>query len=225
MSRRPARVPTLLLALVLLLGAAAPAAALTPQEKLVEEARLTALSLLADPQLPDLPAYATAARAIIIMPELVRGGFFFGAEGGTGVLLVHQPGGTWSDPVFLTMVAGSFGLQFGGQIAEMVLTIMTDAGLNAVLDRNVTLGADLSAAIASVGSGLEARTGIGLDADMYAFSRTEGLFIGGSVEGSVIAESSDWNRAYYGSGASARAIVGGQYTNPHSETLRMVLPR
>lgn len=225
MIRRPSGLPALLLALALLIGPGAPAFALTPQEKLVEQARLTVLSLMADPQLPALPAYAAAARAIIVVPELMRGGFIFGAEGGSGVLLVHQPGGTWSDPVFVTLAAGSFGLQFGGQVAETVLTIMTDAGLNAILDRNVTLGADLSAAIANVGSGVEARTGIGLDADMYAFSRTEGLYIGGSLEGSVITEDANWNVAYYGPGATARSIAAGQFTNPHAEALRAVLPR
>ncbi len=48
-----------------------------------------------------------------------------GAECGSGVLLAKGNSGQWSYPAFYTMGAASIGIQFGGQISETILIIMT----------------------------------------------------------------------------------------------------
>jgi lipid-binding SYLF domain-containing protein len=226
MKRLRSRAIGLIVALATLAGLAwsGPARAITDQEQLIEKARLTLVSLLQDPTYSLLKAYVENARAVIIVPELLKGGFFIGGEGGMGVMLVRYDTGEWSHPAFYLMAGGSFGLQIGGQISELVLAIMTDEGLNAVLNRRVTLGADVSASLITVGAGGEIRTGLDLNADMYAFSRSQGLFAGGSLEGSVITERDDWNRAYYGPNATARQILSGGFSNPQADALRAALP-
>src|SRR3546814_2885808 len=86
------------------------------------------------------------AKAVMIFPSLLKGAFFIGGEGGSGVLLTRDPEGNWSNPAFYTMGTVSFGLQFGGQSSEAILVVMTDAGLKAIMADQVKLGADLSAA-------------------------------------------------------------------------------
>lgn len=215
--------PLLVLALLLAAGPVSPARALTSEERMVEEARLTILSMLSDPDYEIMRPYLASAEGVLILPDLYRGGFIFGAEGGEGVLLVRREEGGWSYPAFYFMGGGSFGLQIGGQISETVLTIMTRRGVDALINRRVRVGADMSGAIVAVGGGIEAGSALDFDADLYAFSRTQGLFAGLSLEGSVIHDLDQRNENYYGAGATSRAIFNGQHRNPHADPLRAVL--
>ena len=85
-------------------------------------------------------------------------------------------------------------------------------------------GEDIGGAVIAYGGGVEARTGLAMGADIYAFSRNQGLYAGGVIEGSVISEQPDWNQAYYGVGATAAAILQNRFYNPHADQLRAALP-
>jgi len=176
-------------------------------EQLVDRSRISFQSMMSDNQYPGLVDLATRAKAIIIVPNLIRAGFFFGGRGGNAVMLVRSAEGQWSPPAFYTLGGLSFGLQFGGQTSELIITVMTEKGLNAVLDRQVTLGGDAGLAIGELGKGVNAATGLGLKSDMYAFARSQGLFVGVSLEGSVIAPRYTWNQQLYGAEATPRSIL------------------
>lgn len=184
-----------------------PAQAASEPELLVERARVTALTLLGDPQYANLRSLMARARGVLILPNLIQGGFFLGGGGGTGVMVARGPDGAWSGPAFYTMGEISFGLQFGGQSSQMMIVVMTERGMNAILDRKVKLGADANVAIGELGTSVGAATGVGLDADMYVYAKSAGLFGGAAVEGSVIAPRSDWNDSFYGQKTSPRAIL------------------
>lgn len=188
-------------------------------EQLVERSRVTLQSMLSDNQYPSLINLSTRAKAIIIMPNLIQAAFFFGGRGGNGVMLVHHDDGKWSDPAFYTLGGGSWGLQFGGQTSELVLVIMTDKGLNAVLKREVTLGANAGIAVGELGRGANAATGLDTKADMYAFARSQGLFVGVSLEGSVIAPRETWNQQLYGAGATPQSILIDRTTTSNSKAV------
>ncbi|MEE8445236.1 MAG: lipid-binding SYLF domain-containing protein, partial [Alphaproteobacteria bacterium] len=112
--------------------AAAPAAwAASDQQALIDKAALTAERLLNDPERPTLRKYMARAKAVMVVPSLIKGGFIFGIEGGSGVLLARGEKG-WSHPSFFTIGAGSFGIQAGIQDSQAILVIMTDKGLRAV---------------------------------------------------------------------------------------------
>ena len=212
---------TFVLALVL----APPARAVTEQEHLVNEAQLTLEKLLGDENLGNMPDFLNRARAVYIIPALFKGGFVLGAEGGKGVLLAKGSDGSWSSPAFYTMAGGSIGLQIGGQVSEVVLTIMNDDALTAILEDNFKMGGDLSIAIGPLGAGIEAGTTSNFDADVYAFSHAVGLFGGGSLEGSAILTNDDDNQTYYGNTAPPEAILlERRFNNPQSEPLRKLLP-
>lgn len=176
-------------------------------EQLVDRARISFQSMMTDNQYPGLVDLATRAKAIIIVPNLIRAAFFFGGRGGNAVMLVRDENGKWSPPAFYTIGGISWGLQIGGQTSELVLTIMTDKGMNAVLNREVTLGADAGIAVGELGKGVNAATGMDTKADMYAFARSEGLFVGVSLEGSVIAPRETWNQQLYGEDATPESIL------------------
>ncbi|WP_366654224.1 lipid-binding SYLF domain-containing protein [Fodinicurvata sp. EGI_FJ10296] len=206
------------------LSVARPALASTDQETLVSRAAITIDGLRSDPSYGLMDRYLSASQAVLIVPELLRAGFIFGGEGGSGVLLRRHPELGWSYPAFYLLIGGSVGFQIGGQISEIVVSIMSQRGLMAILDRRVTLGVDLSGALGPVGAGAGARTGLDFDADSYVFSRNQGLYAGGKLDGTVIQPRYSWNESYYGAGATPGAILDGRFTNSQADTLRSVLP-
>jgi lipid-binding SYLF domain-containing protein len=176
-------------------------------EQLADRSRITFTGMMSDNQYPSLVDLASRAKAIIIVPNLIRAAFFWGGRGGNGVMLARGPDGKWSDPAFYTLGGMSFGLQFGGQASELVICVMTDKGLDAIMNREVTLGADAGLAVGELGKGANASTGMGLKSDLYAFARSQGLFVGVSLEGSVIAPRETWNQQLYGDQATAESIL------------------
>ena len=139
--------------------AATPARAITDQEELVETARFTVEKLISHAELGGaVRTMLKDAKGVLVIPSLLKGAFFFGAEGGSGVLMARGESGKWSYPAFYTIGSASFGLQIGGQSAEVMLVLMTNKGLNAVLNHKVKLGGDISAAIGPYGMGAEAST-------------------------------------------------------------------
>ena len=207
-----------------LLGTANPASALSEQQELIDKARITFDKLIGSSEFSQLPYYVKQSRALIIFPTLVKGGFIVGGEGGSGLLVVRDETLGWSYPAFYTLAAGSVGLQIGGQVAEVIFTVMSDRAVDAVLDNQFKFGGDISVAIGPIGQGLEASTTTNLDADMYQFAKTAGLFGGLSLEGAGILKRDSWNEAYYGQGATPYAIViEGKFSNPNAQTLRDAL--
>ena len=212
-----------LLSFGLTLGGAASAE--TEAEALVTESRLTVDRLMADKDFFQLPAYIRNAKGIYIVPQLVKGGFILGAEGGSGVFLARGTDGSWSSPTFYTLAAGSLGLQIGAEVKEVVFVLMSDKVVDAMLSSEFKLGADASVTVGPMGRGVEASRSTDLSADIYAFSKSVGLFGGGALEGAKLFERLSLNSQYYGSDASARSIViERRFSNPHADKLRQSLP-
>jgi len=194
MARRSWYSGILLLGLVVAALNPAPAHAQAEQQALIDKAKGTVATFAADPQMDWLRGNMQKAKGVLIVPTMVKGGFFLGGSGGTGVLLARdEASGNWSYPAFYTMGSVSFGLQIGGEVAEVILMIMTQKGLDALLSTEAKLGADSSVAVGPVGAGAKAQT-----ADVLAFSRTKGLYGGISVEGAIVEPRDEWNSAYYG---------------------------
>jgi len=206
------------LAPAVLVGARA-ALALTQQQEVLDKARITFDKLITSVEFGELPGYMKRAKAALIFPELYKGGFILGAEGGYGILAARTADG-WSQPAFYDLAAGSLGLQIGGQVSEVVLTVMSDKALNAVLDNQLKFGGDMAIAVGPIGKGIGADTTTNMQADVYSFAKTAGLFGGVSFEGAGIIKKDDWNSAYYGQGATPRGIViENKFKNPNTQAL------
>lgn len=197
----------LALAAALFLAAVRPAAA-NEQQELIDRATITAETLLRDADNKDFAAMLSRAKAVFIIPRLMRGAFFVGGEGGLGTLVARLPDGSWSAPAFFWVGGASIGLQIGGQSQEVMFFIMTDKGLNAIQSSKVTLGGDAGLSVAAWGKGVSASTAMGWGADIYAVGAARGLFAGGALSASYIEPRDAWNRAYYGGDTAAAQILG-----------------
>jgi SH3 domain-containing YSC84-like protein 1 len=185
----------------------APASA-QEQQGLVDKARVTVEAFTTQADMESMRRLLAKAHGVFVAPQVIKAGFIFGAEGGSGVLLARDPAtGQWSPPAFYTMGAGSVGLQIGGEVSELVLVINTAKGLDAILKSQFKAGVDAAVAVGPLGKGVEAATTTALSADIYAFSRSQGLYGGASVEGAAIVARHEWNERYYGKAAAPRDIV------------------
>ncbi|HEY1720599.1 MAG TPA: lipid-binding SYLF domain-containing protein [Magnetospirillaceae bacterium] len=164
------------------------------------------------------------ARAVLIIPSLKKGGFIFGAQGGSGVLVARQGANDWSQPAFYGMGAGSFGLQIGFEVSRVVLIIMNDHALNALMENKVKLGAEAGLAIATIGGGAEASTTTHGGADIYVIAESKGLFGGVAVQGGIVGPQHDRDAAYYGHRATTRDIIMRRNTsNPGANALQTAM--
>jgi lipid-binding SYLF domain-containing protein len=143
------------------------------------------------------PAFATAARmmdnarAIYIVPKLVKGGFIFGAEGGEGVL-VRRTGHGWGEPKFYDMGSASFGLQAGLEQAELVFIINSDRALSGIEHGNFKLGAGAGLTVVNLSSGAEGAT-TAHGGDIVVWTSGSGAYAGLTFNGSVISPDKDMN--------------------------------
>ncbi len=203
-----------------------PARADAKRQSLVDSCLATAQKILSGPDFPDAAKQMTTARGVLIIPELVQGGFIGGAAGGRGVLMGRQSPNNWSYPAFYGMGSGSVGLQVGGKVSEIVFIIRTEKGLQAILDHKFKVGAEAGVTLVAVGAGLEGASTAAGGADIVAFANSQGLFAGVSLEGSYIDADNDWNALYYGGGANAKTIISEQrFTNPGAEPIRQYLAK
>jgi SH3 domain-containing YSC84-like protein 1 len=196
------------LALVTMGLAGQPAQAQSEQQQLVERSRLVLDAFLSDPQFEDVRVYVQNAYAILIMPQMLKGGFLLGASYGNGILLARDPqSGAWGEPAFFGMGGGSIGLQIGLQSSDMIFTIMNEGALNKVLDHGLKFGADAGVAAGPLGAEVGTGTTLHLGEDVYAWGMSQGAFGGFWLDGTLILPKNDWNQAYYGRPIQPEEIV------------------
>lgn len=153
------------------------------------------------------------AEAVVVVPDLVKAGFVLGGSRGKGLMAVRAPDGTWTNPSFVTMTGGSIGFQAGVQGIDVVLVFRTRRGADSVVNGKFTLGADASVAAGPVGRSASALTDAQLKAEIYAWSRSRGLFAGIALDGSVLAIDHEANQAVYGADMTPRRIFAGAVEN------------
>jgi lipid-binding SYLF domain-containing protein len=137
------------------------------------------------------------AHAVAVIPQVIKVGLVAGGRRGKGVLVVRKADGRWSSPIFVNLTGGSFGFQFGVQATDVVLVFTSRASIEGIVGGKVTLGADASVAAGPVGRQTSAATDVGLNAQVYSYSRASGLFIGVALDGSALTIDRSSNERYY----------------------------
>ena len=168
---------------------------------LVQRANVTLDEARRDPQFGTSSDLFGTAKAIMVVPQLVKGGFFVGGEGGNGMLIARRGHG-WSSPAFYTLASASFGLQIGLEVSEVVLFVMSDRALRAWMQDQVKLGGQAGLTVLVVGSGASAAATTHGNVDVIAWAKSKGAYAGITLEGSIIKPRNEWNAAYYGRAVS-----------------------
>ncbi|HEY4040260.1 MAG TPA: lipid-binding SYLF domain-containing protein [Rhodopila sp.] len=204
------------------LAAPMQAPAQTSQQVTVDGARKVLADLRHDKAFGNAAQLVRQAKAVFIVPKLVKGGFIVGGEGGNGVLMV-QRGRSWSAPGFYAIGAASFGLQIGLEQAEMVMLIMTQKGLDGVLRDNFKIGAQAGISVVTLGSGVEGAIGGASLPDVVVWSSSTGLYGGLTVDGSIIRAEPNMDSEFYGRRVTAHDVLFGSVESPRAAELRREL--
>ena len=152
------------------------------------------------------------AYGIAVIPNVVKVAAVVGGRRGSGVLVVRDASGRFSDPVFISITGGNVGWQIGVQSTDIVLVFTTKKSIEGITDGKLTLGADASVAAGPVGRAASAATDQNFTAEVYSYSRNRGLFAGVAIDGSVIAIDTKSNTKLYGKSAPAKEIIAGTIT-------------
>lgn len=191
----------------ILLVAATPGAMAGDKEDaqgIVDKARITFGGLMADNNYKWMREHLKDAKGVLIYPSVLKAGFILGGSGGTGVLLAREgKTGEWSNPAFYTLGSVSFGLQIGGEAAEVVVLVMSQKGMDSLLASKFKLGGDASVALGPMGGGAKGD----VTADFLSFAKSKGLYAGLNLDGSYIDVRENLNAAYYGKAVTPVDII------------------
>lgn len=187
----------------------------------VAKATLTVNAFAADKDYVSLPGLMAKAKAVLVYPQILEGGFIVGGSGGTGVLLVRdEKSGNFSAPAFYSMGGISLGFLAGGQAAEVLLLINSQNAIDSMLSTKAKLGGNVSYAVGPKGAG----QGSTINADIISFSKARGAYAGMALDGQVIDVRESLNAAYYGKPASPVDILVKQsVSNPDAAPLQAAL--
>ncbi len=147
------------------------------------------------------------AQGVAIIPSVIKGGFIVGARHGKGVLLVRDENQSWHAPVFITLTGGNVGWQVGVQSTDVILVFKTHRSVQGLLSGKFTLGGDAAVAVGPVGRKAAAATDGRLKAEIYSYSRSRGLFVGVSIDGSVLNVDDIANATFYQSPGPGQPVL------------------
>ncbi|RMF98102.1 MAG: hypothetical protein D6727_03985 [Gammaproteobacteria bacterium] len=154
------------------------------------------------------------AYGVAVIPNTIKAGFMLAGRFGQGVLVVRRPDGSWSNPSFIRLAGGSFGLQAGAESTDIVLVFKTKRSVDRIAKGKLKLGADVAVAAGPWGRSTSAATDLSLKAEIFSYARSRGLFGGIALDGSVLSMDEKANAAYYQSGPGDANIILGDATVP-----------
>ncbi len=155
------------------------------------------------------------AKCILVVPDLLKGGFIIGGKHGRGVATCRTSEG-WSAPAFVAIGGGSWGLQIGVEGVDLVMLVMNDQGFQHLLSSKFELTGEGSVAAGPVGRHASAGTDWKMNTEMLTYSRSKGVFAGLTLEGAVVQQDDDSTRAIYGKHMMFRNILSGKVSTPQS---------
>lgn len=149
--------------------------------------------------------------AIGIFPSTVSGAFIIGGRYGQGVVVARDPKTRkWGAPAFFTLGGASLGWQIGGQATDLIFVINSRRGLVGLTQDKFTLGADAAVAAGPVGRKAEASSDIMMKAGIFSYSRSKGLFAGVALQGAMLSQRKEDDKALYGDNVTADMIFDGK---------------
>ena len=157
----------------------------------------------------------SGAKCILVVPDLIKGGFIFGGKHGRGVASCRTSNG-WSAPAFVSVGGGSWGLQIGIEGVDLVMLVMNDQGFQHLLSSKFELTGEGSVAAGPVGRHASAGTDWKMNTEMLTYSRSKGVFAGLTLEGAVVQQDNDSTHAIYGRHMMFRNILSGKASTPAS---------
>ncbi len=162
--------------------------------------------------------------AIVIIPSAIGGGFVFGGRYGQGVIVSRDKknNNKWSAPAVYQLAGASWGLQIGGQATDIILLVMSERGLDGLVQSQFKLGGDAAVSAGPVGRDAAAATDLQLKGGILSYSRSRGLFAGVKLEGTILSFHTEANTKIYGKDVTARDVLINKTVQPTKAAERLL---
>jgi len=171
-------------------------------EETLQNATKVLQKMLSDQNIPS--DVIAKADCVIVLPNVKKAGFIVGGSGGRGPMVCRiNSTGRWSAPAMFTIGGMSAGLQAGASSSDYVLLIMSEKGVNAILNGKTELGRDATAAAGPSGASATSVAGN----DVLTYKEAKGLFAGVSLSGASLEPDNDANQRLYGRSITPQEIV------------------
>jgi lipid-binding SYLF domain-containing protein len=158
-------------------------------------------------------------KCVAIFPDTMTVSAGLGGTHGDGVGFCKTATGQWENPMFLNLIGGSVGLQAGVKSVDMVLYITGDRAVEALKKGSFKVGGELSAVAGTFDKTLPSP-----QAEVVAYSRSKGLFMGAALDGVNVSRDDGDERAFYGLREQALTAKIPEDLQREVNELRDVLP-
>jgi len=145
----------------------------------------------------------------LVILSIYKAAFIIGAEGGEGLVVIRK-GNKWSPPSGISAAGAGVGFQAGGSVQDYVLLLNTEEAVKQFMQKgNYTSSAAVEGTAGPVGRELSAGVAT-VNAPVYTYSFSKGLFGGVSLSGLGFASADDTNENFYGERLNPREILEGK---------------
>lgn len=155
-------------------------------------------NIMEDPENYIPPSLMIQSEGIVILPDALKLAVgVAGGQGALGIAMIRRANGSWSNPFFVSLGEGSFGLQLGAQKSDIVFLFKEKNDLMELEETELTLGGDIGVAAGPVSRGASAITDIRFESEIYTYYLSKGLFAGVSFKGGVLTYNRRVNESLY----------------------------
>jgi SH3 domain-containing YSC84-like protein 1 len=159
----------------------------------------------------------------IAIITMVKAGCLWSGRAGSGLVISRLDDGSWSAPSCICAIGVGVGAQFGAQITDVVFVLNSRSAVRAFTNGNFALGGNLSVATGPTGRSTEGNFALLNTSSIYSYSKSKGLFVGLTFEGTLILTRKKANKKMYGK-VSAQEILSGTIPPPaNAESLYRML--
>ena len=166
------------------------------------------------------------ADCVLIFPSVKKVAIGIGGSYGRGALICRtgeDMKGKWGAPAMYALDQGSIGLQLGSTATDFVLVVMSQKGVEHILNGKTKLGSSAAAAAGPTGAHANTYNAAAMQVDVLTYSRSKGLFAGVSLEGASMDADKDANKNLYGREMTAKEIVTTEPPPPAAKPLVSLL--
>ncbi len=146
------------------------------------------------------------AECILVVPDFVKAGFVFGVQIGKGLASCRTASG-WSAPSFTNVRGGGWGFIIGAELTDMVLVFTRPDSARLLQQGNFKISGNAAFAAGPLGRDAQIGTDFLLRSGIYSYSRSKGVYLATSLNGTKLDPSESSNEAFYGQGISATELL------------------
>ncbi|MCX6935511.1 MAG: lipid-binding SYLF domain-containing protein [Verrucomicrobia bacterium] len=146
----------------------------------------------------------------LVILSIYKAAFIIGASGGEGLVVMRTADGKWSPPSAISAAGAGVGFQAGVSNQDFVMLLNTEEAVRQFEQKgNYTSSAECEGTAGPVGRELSAGVAT-VNAPIYTYSFSKGLFGGVSLSGRGLASADDTNENFYGERLNPREILAGK---------------